>query len=450
MVTETNRYAIQQVRPSYCRKWKDLDVSDVQKYIGLRIFMGYHYLPSFHDYWADDPLDGGVKLPGMVMSREKFDRIKAHLHFSDNMDPKAKTDRYWKIRPVIDILDERFRTVYIPAQKICIDESLFLYRGRHHAVQFLASKRSRYGLKVFKLCESDGPITGYTSAFSVYLGSESEKPKKKDQLISYTTVVSLLERTQLLDKNYILYTDNWYSSPTLFHDLQARKTAAIGTVALNRKYMPVLDVKKKGDVDYASSPLGMMAIAWMDRKRVNLLSTIHKDPDMKDVQCKKPGEWTKKPQIVLDYNLGKTGVDVSDQMTAYYQTRRKCVKWYQTLFWHLVDTAVVNAFLVWKILGGPDRANKKQLQFRKDLIRVWFGMDSPNFVSPLKRPFADSNCLLEPIPNGKWRKCRWCAHHWKFRKDTKYWCRQCEYPLCAGHCFNMFHAEKESSDPDDM
>ena len=453
MVKETNRYATQQSNPSYyrkCRKWVDLDVSDVQKFIGLRIFMGYHYLPSFHDYWRDDPIDGGVTLPSLVMSRDKFFRIKAHLHFSDNMHPDAKTDRYWKIRPVINILDERFRTVYTPTQKVCIDESLFLYRGRHHAVQFIKTKRSRYGLKVFKLCESDGPITGYTSAFSVYLGGEGKKPTKKDQLISYTTVVQLLERAKLLDKNYILFTDNWYSSPTLFHDLQARKTAAIGTVSINRKHMPSLDVKKPGDVDYCTSPLGMLAMSWMDRRRVNLLTTIHKEPDMKDVKCQKPGEWTKKPQIVLDYNLGKTGVDVSDQMASYYQTRRKSVKWYQTLFWHLVDTAVVNAFLVWKILGGQDRVNAKQLQFRKDLIRVWFGMDSPNFISPLKRPFASRNCLLELIPDGKWRKCRWCTRHWKARKDTKYWCRQCEYPLCAGHCFNMYHAEQESSDPDDQ
>jgi len=180
------------------------------------------------------------------------------------------------------------------------------------------------------------------------------------------------------------------------------------------------------------------------------LTTIHKEPDMKDVKCQKPGEWTKKPQIVLDYNLGKTGVDVSDQMASYYQTRRKSVKWYQTLFWHLVDMAVVNAFLVWKILGGQDRVNAKQLQFRKDLIRVWFGMDSPDFTTPLKRPFASRNCLLELIPDGKWRKCRWCARHCKKRKDTKYWCRQCECPLCAGHCFNMYHAEQESSDPDDQ
>ena len=154
-----------------------------------------------------------------------------------------------------------------------------------------------------------------------------------------------------------------------------------------------------------------------------------------------------KPKIALDYNHGKTGVDASDQMTSYYQTRRKCVKWYQTLFWHLVDQAVVNAFLVWKLLGGQDRADSRQLQFRKDLIRAWFGMDSPDFR--FKRPLPFGNCILTLIPDGKWRKCKWCYSEWKLRKDTKWQCRQCAVALCAGHCFNSYH-EVQSSDPDDM
>ena len=443
MVKETNRYAIQQAKPYYRNKWVDLDVSEVQKYIGLRIFMGYHVLPTFRDYWATDLLEGGVGLPATIMSRDRFESIRAHLHFSDNLDPRAKEDRYWKIRPVIEILDERFRTVYVPAQKVCIDESLFLYRGRHHAVQFIPTKRSRYGLKVFKLCESDGPATGYTSAFSVYLGGEKKNPAKKDQLISYKTVVNLLDRANLLDLNYIVYMDNFYSSPTLFHDLQARKTAAVGTVGTNRKFMPTLEVKKKGDVDFASSPLGMLALAWMDRKRVNLLSTIHRNPDLQEVQCREPGETKIKPGIVLDYNHGKTGVDVSDQMTSYYQTRRKSVKWYQTLFWHLVDQAVVNAYLVWKILGGPSRAKSPQITFRKALLRDWFGMAAPDYQSPPKKRPLSTDCLLEKA--SKYRRCRWCRSAWKTRKDTKYWCRQCAVHLCPGHCFNSYHAKQSNS-----
>ena len=449
MVKETNLYALQQDAHSSRKKWADLDVSELQKYIGLRIFMGYHVLPSFRAYWASFPIDGGVVLAPSVMSRDRFESIRSHLHFSDNEDPRAKDDRYWKIRPVMELLDERFRTVYVPTQKVCVDESLFLYRGRHSGVQFIPSKRSRYGLKVFKLCESDGPCTGYTSVFNVYLGGEKDKPKPKEQLVSYKTVVNLLERAEFLDKGYTVYMDNFYSSPTLFHDLQARKTFAVGTVGPNRKHMPNFTVKKKGELEFASSPLGMLALRWVDKKKVNLLSTIHKNPDLKEVASKVPGKVKTKPQVVLDYNLGKTGVDVSDQMASYYNIRRKSVKWYQTLFWHMVDMALCNSFLVWKYLGGRTRSNASQLQFRKDLIIGWLGYD--NWQSPRKRPCPVArpvavDCLLEE--NDRWLKCRWCYTHWKSRKDTRYWCPQCRVPLCPGHCFNSYHSEQSNSQDD--
>ena len=451
MVKETNLYALQQGTQSSRKKWVDLEVSDLQKYIGLRIYMGYLVLPSFRDYWAVYPIDGGVVAPRHVMSRDKFELIRSHLHFTDNEDARAKTDRYWKIRPVLDILDERFRTVYVPSQKVCIDESLLLYRGRHSGVQFIPSKRARYGLKVFKLCESDGPCTGYTSVFNVYLGDKKDKGKPKDQFISYRTVVTLLDRAEVLDKGYTVYMDNWFSSPTLYHDLQARKTSAVGTVGPNRKYMPNFTVKKKGELEFASSPLGMLAIRWVDKKKVNLLSTIHKAPDLKEVPCGEPGKFKSKPQIVLDYNLGKTGVDVSDQMASYYNIRRKSVKWYQTLFWHLVDMVICNSFLVWRHLGGPDRNHAKQLQFRKDLIYAWLGFsdwhDSPR-KQPLRLPGPFSRlCLLEETK--KKRKCKWCYHFWLMRRDTKFWCRQCQVFLCPGHCFNEYHKGEFSSGEDE-
>ena len=458
MVKETNLYARQISTRSSSRNWVDVTRSDVQKYVGLRVFMGFHVLTSFRDYWASNPMDGGVVLPPLVMSRDKFESIQAHLHFSDNSDPRAKTDKYWKLKPVIEILDERFRSVYVPTQKVCIDESLYLYRGRHHAVQFIPTKRSRYGLKVFKLCESNGPATGYTSAFSVYMGGQSSKPKKKDQLISYKQTMDLLERANLLDKNYILYTDNWYTSPALFHDLQARKTAAVGTVNMGRKFMPSLEVdKKKQVVDWASSPTGMLAISWFDSKRVNLLSTMHRNPDMQVVGVVpregKPDKIVKKPQIILDYNLGKTGVDVSDQNTAYYQTRRKCVKWYQTLFWHLVDQAIVNAFLVWKNLC-PTRAKASPLQFRKDLIGDWFGLDPQTARPRLRMPLLAGGSLdyddhiSEKGPAKVYRKCKWCSSAWKTRKDTRWRCAACHVYLCPGHCQKEYHKARGNANDD--
>ena len=412
-----------------------MDVTELRKYLGLRVLFGWHVLPSYHDYWSHDEFQevAGV---GKVMSRDRFDAIRSHFHFSDNDDPMAKNDRLWKIRPVLESLLERFRTVYVPSQRVCIDESLFRYRGRHSCVQFIPTKRSRYGLKAYKLCESDGTCTGYTSSMKLYMGDDRQGDGK---LASFGVVMHLMKEARLFDKGYIVYTDNWYSSPTLFHHLQSRKTGAIGTVRPNRKFMPRLEVKQKGSIDFQSSNTGMLALAWHDRKVVTLLSTLHADGSTVGVPGKKPGSAVKTvPRVVVDYNKGKTGVDVSDQMAVSYAIRRKCVKWYQILFCNLVDTAVVNAYLVHRKLGGE----MTHLNFRKSLTKGLCGRQQPvrPRTPPAPRPPTPGRHVL--TCTDKYRRCKVCSRAGK-RKVVKFECRICKGGFCPGDCFNAWPAHQE-------
>ena len=439
VVKETNRYAHQRqsTTSGHMKEWVDVTAADVQKYLGLRVLMGWHVLPSYHEYWCADDFSE-VRACGKVMPRDRFDAIRSHLHFSDNNDPLAKIDRLWKIRPVLDCFLERFRAVYTPSQKVCIDESLFRYRGRHHAVQFIPTKRSRYGLKAFKICESDGPATGYTSAMKIYMGAED---RQSDTPVSFEVVMQLMEDAKLFDKGYIVYTDNWYSSPTLFHHLQSRKTAAIGTVRPNRKGMPALQVRRKGDIAFQSSRTGLMALAWMDKKQVTLLSTIHQDARTVEVATRRPGEVRTKPVLVVDYNKGKAGVDTSDQLAASYAVRRKCVKWYQTLFCHLIDTAVVNAYLIHRVLGGK----LSHLSFRKSLMKSLCGLDQPGPRARRPPPPPAAPAALEGhalVRTAKYRRCKQCSRQGK-RKVVRYECRLCDGGFCPGACYNTWDAHQE-------
>ena len=49
-------------------------------------------------------------------------------------------------------------------------------------------------------------------------------------------VMSLME--SFLDKGYVLYMDNYYTSVPLFEDLERQGTLACGTVHSNRKGLP--------------------------------------------------------------------------------------------------------------------------------------------------------------------------------------------------------------------
>ena len=54
------------------------------------------------------------------------------------------------------------------------------------------------------------------------------------------------------------------------------------------------------------------------------------------------------PQIVKQYNKNMGGVDLADMLIALYRIPCKSNRWYQKLFWNLVDIAKVNAWLLYR------------------------------------------------------------------------------------------------------
>ena len=71
--------------------------------------------------------------------------------------------------------------------------------------------------------------------------------KPIDPMVNDTTklVLGLLEKGQLLDKGYNVFTDNYYTSPELLFKLFYRQTFGTGTVRGNRKNMPKVVVRAK-------------------------------------------------------------------------------------------------------------------------------------------------------------------------------------------------------------
>ena len=80
--------------------------------------------------------------------------------------------------------------------------------------------------------------------------------KPIDTTVNDTTklVLGLLEKGQLLDKGYNVFTDNYYTSPELLFKCFYRQTFGTSTVQGNRKNMPkaVIGAKlKKGNLAFA-------------------------------------------------------------------------------------------------------------------------------------------------------------------------------------------------------
>lgn len=99
----------------------------------------------------------------------------------------------------------------------------------------------------------------------------------------------------------------------------------------------------------------IVTLQWKDNKVVTIVSTIHGAPDATHTlrRVKEDGRFSQKivrqPVAVRDYNRFMNGVDRSDQVIGRYDILRKTVKWWKTLFYHMIDIAVVNSFILFRL-----------------------------------------------------------------------------------------------------
>ena len=328
IANQTNQYARDNLRinlDSHERLWFNTTAEEIKVMLSLVILMGITTKPHVHTYWARDPI---LQSPffGNTMPRDRFLQWLKSLHFNDN-DIDDGTDRLFKLRPVIDTLAENFKTVYVPSHDVTTDESLWKFYGRLKFKQYNPSKRARFGIKVYKTCQSTGDAAGYTWNFKIYTSQD-----QGDLPASTRSVLELNE--DLLDQRYNIFLDNWFSSPDLFMRLRDQRTNACGTVRLNRKQMPydlkTVKLKKRGEHAFRSTD-SVLALVWKDKKDVKMLSTMQ-SASMEDSGKKgKSGNPIEKPNCFLEYNNEKCGVDLSDQFASSHHSVRKSIKWYKKI-----------------------------------------------------------------------------------------------------------------------
>lgn len=104
-----------------------------------------------------------------------------------------------------------------------------LWKGRLVFKQYIPSKRHRFDVKLFILCDCD---TKFILNFIVYTGAETEIDNYSELGMAGSTVLTLMQN--YLKRNHTLFVDSWFSSPILFERLLKQKTKACGTLRKNR------------------------------------------------------------------------------------------------------------------------------------------------------------------------------------------------------------------------
>ena len=156
-------------------------------------------------------------------------------------------------------------------------------------------------------------------------------------------------------KGHHVYCDNYYTIPTLFYDLRTAGFGACGTLRLDRKRVPKrLKSKRKmiwGEVESVVKH-GTLFLKWMDKRVVSMCSTIHSTSRMVSIERRSRRgsrglEMIEKLECIIEYNKWMGGVELYDQLCCYYLFDHRTWKWWRRLFFHLFNTAIVNAYILY-------------------------------------------------------------------------------------------------------
>uniref|UniRef100_A0A3B5AMD5 PiggyBac transposable element-derived protein 4-like n=1 Tax=Stegastes partitus TaxID=144197 RepID=A0A3B5AMD5_9TELE len=458
VIDNTNANAARRRKAGLKFKWETLTVKEFYTFLAILLFSGLVSVRHRSDYWRKRwPYN--FSFPGDQMSRDRLEAIIWSLHLSDPKDDEENDkkkgtpeyDRLFKLKPLYTEIVNACKAHFQPYRNLSIDERMVGSKARISMKQYMKNKPTKWGYKLFVLADS---LTGYTWNFFIYTG-KSESPTTRG--LSYSAVIDLLP-LPLLGSGYNLFTDNYYTSPALFNDLSEKNIACCGTIRQHHTGFPqnrTNDLPKKaerGDIRWIRDGK-LLFVKWMDTREVAMCSTMHQAYSGLTVKrkVKEAGEWKNKlipvPDSIIDYNRNMGGVDLSDALMTYYNISHKTMKWYKTLFYHFVEIATVNSFLLHKELFKLRKDPTQTKPFTQKTYREQLAQEMLEFAkgSAAIPPAPSTSCMpifLDNQENRARRYCKRCHDAERPRVKTPVICRRCKVPLCLSakrNCFQLWH-----------
>ena len=137
---------------------------ELKAFLGINFVMAINKLPTIAEYWRVDNLIGNDGIQN-TMIRNRFCEILQNLHFADNRKDD-KTDKAFKMRPVIDHLNWKVSEVLSKNSEQSIDEHMVKFKGGSGMKQYIKSKPIKWGFKFWFRCSSK---SAYLYQMDIYL-----------------------------------------------------------------------------------------------------------------------------------------------------------------------------------------------------------------------------------------------------------------------------------------
>jgi hypothetical protein len=196
------------------------------------------------------------------------------------------------------------------------------WKGRLLFKQYIPRKAHKYGVKIYKLAATNE----YTWNLMVYTGKQDPTAG-----LGHAQTVVLDMADGLLECHRTVVVDNFFASMSLAESLLRNDTYLAGTLRSNRvgsEHGVVQKKLKRGEVYGLQSNNRIKRIKWQDERDVLMISTepSYSATLVETEKTNKSNDRIMKPQVLVDYNKGKQGIDSSDQLSAYYTCLRRSKK----------------------------------------------------------------------------------------------------------------------------
>ena len=394
----------------------------------------------------------------MIPSRMRFEALLCFLKVVDH-EQEDPNDRLRKVRYLYDHMRDTCQTVFVPGQRLSVDERMIKHKGRAIFKQNLPKKPVKWGFKVFSVCDAE---TGMLCNFDLYTGQTDDA--NEGEGLTHGVVLRVTEH--LANAGRVLYTDNFYTSPALAQSLLERGFHLVGTIRTNRRGFPVQlkadtkDFEKhapRGAMRYVRDG-NMLFQQWKDRRVVSMLSTVHKGNSHVYVtrHSKVMGHHVeqniRQPESIRDYNAHMGGVDRFDQRAAAYRVLRRTRKYWKSIFLDMLDVAAVNSFLLFQLCrsqnpGAIPRPNQySRKAFHANLVRQLAEIDIR--APPPSRGYRPAPAQQPPVDHlhlaahrEQKKNCVHCRDTEKVQRQCVTFCRTCQVHLhvTSRVCFASYH-----------
>ena len=124
------------------------------------------------------------------------------------------------------------KSMYLVGTAVCMNKQLLPFRGRSAFRQYMPKKPSKYGIKIWMMCNC---ATKYMMNAKVYFGKENNEVARE---LASDVVCMLAQPISGHQGGQNVTTDNFFTSVDLSNRLKDRSLTLVGTMQQNKKEIP--------------------------------------------------------------------------------------------------------------------------------------------------------------------------------------------------------------------